>query len=30
MNLYPRNFEFYFGEKVMTARTEQGAVIPPD
>ncbi len=27
---YPRDFEFYFGEKVMTARTERGAVIPPD
>lgn len=27
---YPRDFEFYFGEKVMTARTEQGTVIPPD
>ena len=27
---YPSDFEFYFGEKVMTARTERGAVIPPD
>ena len=27
---YPSDFEFYFGEKVMTARTERGSVIPPD
>ena len=26
---YPNDFEFYLGEKVMTARTEEGTLIPP-